>query len=159
MITSLFLSALSGFLAKTTDALKTRAAYLTGIGYGAALGLVCAAEPLVAVVFLPAVAANVLARKIDTGAHLAGLATFAAVLALRGAAPFSAPLAALAFAAAFLDETMDLKLPYPRPLLPLAAVGASFVLRSPVPIASVLLFDAGYWVAARTVTRKKRQKN
>ncbi|MBI5226631.1 hypothetical protein HY994_05370 [Candidatus Micrarchaeota archaeon] len=143
------LSIAAGFLTKATDELKTKWAYLCGIFYGLLLGLLATSDPLFAVVFLPAILANVLAGKVDTHAHRAAIIALVLVLFLRGTPTPALLWAVLAFAAALGDELLDLRLFYPRPLLPVAALLISFLAQSATPILAVLTFDAGYLVADR----------
>ncbi len=143
------LSILAGFLTKATDELKTKWAYVCGALYGLLLGILATQDSLFAVVFLPAILANVLAGKVDTHAHRAAIVALVLVLFLRGAPTTTLLWAILAFAAALGDEVLDLRLFYPRPLLPVAALLISFLAQSAMPILAVLTFDAGYLLADR----------
>ncbi len=135
MVLAFPLSLFSGFLTKTADEQPGRLGLLSGGAYGIALAVAVSLDPLVAVVFLPAVLANFVAGKIDSKAHALGLIGF-----LLGLFAFSLPTtirlewAALAFAAALADELTDLKTAYPRPFLPIAAIFISFLAASYTPI-------------------------
>jgi len=150
MVLAFLLSAFSGFLAKTADETNDYLGPLSGAAYGVALVVAISLDALLATVFLPAVAANLVAGKIDSKNHMLGLAVFLAGLVFfNPASPIRIEWAALAFAAALADELADLKLAYPRPFLPLTAILLSFLAASYVPILAVLLFDGGYLLAQR----------
>lgn len=158
MVLAFPLSLFAGFLTKTADEQPGRLGLLSGGVYGLALAVAVSLDPLVAVVFLPAVLANFVAGKIDSKAHALGLIGF-----LIGLFAFGFPTtirlewAALAFAAALADELADLKIAYPRPFLPLAAVFISFLAASFTPILAVLLFDGGYVVAEHVWKKDKNE--
>lgn len=152
-----FLGALfAGFLTKLSDSLHHPLSYATGPWYGLVLGYLVSQDTLVAVVFLPAVLANVLAGKIDSLPHALGVAAFAATALYLGVPAFSLAFGFLCLLAAIADEKIRVDFIYPRPFLPAAALVTSFALGSATPVLAVVLFDAGYW-ASQTLLENWRK--
>ncbi len=140
-----FLAALfSGFLAKHADDAKNVSGLAAGALYGLLLAWAAAFDALVAVVFVPAVLANLVAGKIDSKAHALGFAAFAASALYFRIPAFDLGFALLALLAALADESVPHRFVYERPFLPLAALIASVSLSSATPFLAVLVFDAGY---------------
>ncbi|MDP2718028.1 MAG: hypothetical protein Q8P02_04760, partial [Candidatus Micrarchaeota archaeon] len=139
-------AAASGFLAKNADEAKRHWALASAVASGLLMAYAVSLHALVAVVFVPAVLANLFAGKIDTKAHALGVVAFALSAFYFKVPAFAPGFALLALLAALADETVAHDWFYPRPFLPLAALIMSFALSSFTPFLAVLAFDAGYLV-------------
>lgn len=156
MVYAFLVALVAGFLTKLADSLHHPLSHAIGVLYGLVLGYLVAHDALVAVVFIPAVLANVLAGKIDSLPHVLGVAAFAVTALYFSVPAFSMVFGFLCFLAALADEKIHVNFFYPRPLLPAAALLASFALVSVTPVLSMVLFDAGYFSGQRVLEKWRK---
>ena len=163
MFNYFLLAFISGALVKIVDELSDKrnklAAYLFGAAYGIVIGHLISSASF-SMLFLGALIAQVVARKIDKGSHMLGF-----LFAIMATAYFGVPNLEVFpllvfFALAFLDEQEFKgflgKITEYRVFLKLGAL--TFVLFGRVDyLVSVLLFDAAYLVAEKLAERLQKQ--
>jgi len=158
---------IAGALVKTVDwlddTLKSRhpVKYLLAIFYGIAIGYLISV-PQLSAIFLAALAAQILGRKVDTAAHKLGFA--AATLSLLAFGfPTIEPLLFLFFMVMALLDEMD----YIGRLRPLVEYRPFLKIGSLVPVAwgaweyfvGIIIFDIGYeMITALTKSREEEAK-
>ncbi len=139
---------------------------LLGITYGFLTAYVMLKSGLVANLWMAAVLGNVLAGKIDAAGHRIGIFSMLVILSFLGFPKFDAYLLAIFIVAAYSDEllkdfndnkkiknkTVAVIAPY-RVILKVAAFAVSFYTWQWILFASILLFDAGYLIAAKASKR------
>ena len=132
--------------------------FLLAIFYGIAIGYVIGTASF-ALIFLAALIAQVLARKVDTMAHIVGLAFAVISLPFFGIPYIDLPILAYFLVLAFLDEGEYIgKLKFLsdyRPFLKVGALPFAFVGRWDYFV-GILIFDFGYELARNILSRSSK---
>ena len=181
LILLLVISLLTGISTKLVDLIEDDGLrlfkfdkYIFAVIYGILLGYIISNYNLIAPLWIGAIFASILAKKIDTKAHVIGLISSLIFVAFFGLGKISILFLIIFLIAAFLDEILsDLadgkslfktqflkfkvnknikKIFELRPLLEISALAVSFIIGDFSVFLAILLFDLGYNLTTRLKT-------